>query len=102
MKSGESCGGVCSIVASFLLGGIVGGGVALLVAPMPGKEARKQIAGLAEGVKEKAEDYYEQIKDAVTSVLEDGKGLVEEKKRLISKAVQAGIEAYEKERKGSA
>jgi len=35
-------------------------------------------------------------------VLEDGKGLIEEKKRLISKAVQAGIETYEKEKKGTA
>jgi len=101
MKNGESCG-ICSVVGSFLLGGIIGGGVALLVAPIPGREARKQIKGLAEGVKEKAEDYYEQIKEAVTSVLEDGKGLVEEKKRLISKAVQAGIEVYEKEKKGTA
>jgi len=100
MKNGESCG-ICSIVSSFLLGGIIGGGIALLVAPIPGRETRKQIKDLAEGVKEKAEDYYEQIKDAVTSVLDDGKGLIEEKKRLISKAVQAGIEAYEKEKKGT-
>lgn len=100
MKNGE-CGGICSIVSSFVLGGIVGGGIALLFAPITGRETRRQIVGLAEGVKEKAEDYYEQIKDAVTSVLEDGKGLVEEKKRLISKAVQAGIEAYEKEKKGT-
>ena len=34
--------------------------------------------------------------------MEDGKGLIEEKKRLISKAVQAGIETYEKEKKGTA
>ena len=102
MKNGESCGGVFSMVSSFLLGGIIGGGIALLVAPVPGKEARKQIVGLAEGVKEKAENYYDQIREAVTSVLEDGKGLIEEKKRLISKAVQAGIETYEKEKKGNA
>ena len=102
MKNGESCGGVCSMVASFLLGGVIGGGIVLLVAPVAGKEARKQIVGLAEGVKEKAENYYDQIREAVTSVLEDGKGLIEEKKRLISKAVQAGIETYEKEKKGTA
>jgi gas vesicle protein len=101
MKNGESCGGVCSVLSSFLLGGLVGGGIALLVAPTSGKEARQQIVGLAEGVKGKAGDYYEQIKETVTSALEEGKGLIDEKKRLISKAVQAGIEAYEKEKKGS-
>jgi gas vesicle protein len=101
MKNGESCGGICSVLSSFLLGGLVGGGIALLVAPSSGKETRQQIVGLAEGVKEKAGDYYEQIKETVTSALEEGKGLIDEKKRLISKAVQAGIEAYEKEKKGS-
>ncbi len=101
MKNGESCGGVCSVVSSFLLGGLVGGGIALLVAPSSGKETRQQIVGLAEGVKGKAGDYYEQIKETVTSALEEGKGLIDEKKRLISKAVQAGIEAYEKEKKGT-
>ena len=101
MKNGESCGGVCSAVSSFLLGGLIGGGIALLMAPTSGKEARQQIVGLAEGAKVKAEDYYEQIKETVTSVLEEGKGLIEEKKRLITKAVQAGIETYEKEKKGT-
>jgi len=101
MKNSESCMGVCSVMSSFLLGGIIGGGIALLLAPTSGKETRRQIVGLAEGMKGKAEDYYEQIKDAVTSALEEGKGLIEEKKRLITKAVQAGIEAYEKEKKGA-
>lgn len=101
MRSGESCSGLCSVVSSFFLGGLIGGGVALLFAPTSGKQAREQIAGLAVGAKGKAEDYYEQIKDSVVSVLEEGKGLVDEKKRLITKAVQAGIEAYEKEKNES-
>jgi gas vesicle protein len=89
------------MVSSFFLGGLIGGGIALLLAPTSGKEARQQIVGLAEGVKGKAADYYEQIKETVTSALGEGKGLIDEKKRLISKAVQAGIEAYEREKKGT-
>lgn len=95
----ESCGGFCSAVSSFLVGGLVGGAVALLFAPKSGRETRQQIAGFAEGVKEKSVDYYEQIKEMVTSALDEGKGLIDEKKRLITKAVQAGIETYEREKK---
>ncbi len=92
----ERSGG--SVVSSFFLGGLIGAGVALLIAPMTGKETREQIRGLAENAKGKADDYYDQIKEAVASTLENGKGLVEEKKRLITSAVQAGIDTYEKKK----
>jgi gas vesicle protein len=83
-------------MSSFFLGGFIGAAIALLVAPRAGKETRQQIKGTAEDVKVKAEDYYKQIKETVTSALEHGKDLVTEKKQLIAKAVQKGIEAYEK------
>ena len=95
----EGSGGVGSVVSSFFLGGLIGAGVALLVAPRAGTEARKQIGSLAGNVKEKADEYYEQIKEMVSSTLENGKGLLEEKKRLVAGAVQAGIEAYEKKKR---
>ncbi len=99
----EGSGGVGSVVSSFFLGGLIGAGVALLIAPSSGSETRQQIRILAGDVKEKArekaDDYYEQIKETVVSTLEHGKGLVEEKKRLITSAVQAGIEEYEKTKK---
>lgn len=94
----EGSGGVCSVVSSFFLGGLIGAGIALLVAPMTGSETREQIRGFAGEAKKKADDYYEEIKETVTSTLENGKGLIEEKKRLITNAVQAGIEAYEKKK----
>ena len=78
------------------LGGLIGAAVALFVAPRAGQETRQQIKGAVEDVKGKAEDYYKQVKETVTSALEHGKGLVAEKKELITKAVQEGIEAYKK------
>jgi gas vesicle protein len=96
MKSeGPSCK-ACSTIPSFFLGGLIGAGVALLLAPRAGKETRQQIKGTAEDVKGKAEDYYEQVRETVTSALEHGKGFVAEKKDHIAKAVQEGIEAYKK------
>jgi gas vesicle protein len=94
----EGSSGIGSVVSSFFLGGLIGAGVALLLAPMTGREAREQIKGVAGNVKERADDYYDQIKEAVTSTLEQGKGLIEEKKKLITNAVQAGIDAYEKKK----
>jgi len=100
MKNGGSCS-VCSVASSFLIGGLIGGGISLLAAPASGKESRQHIVGFAQGVKGKAGDYYDQLKETVTSALEEGKGLIDEKKRLISKAVQAGVEAYEREKRGA-
>lgn len=84
---------------SFLVGGLVGAGVAMLLAPKSGKETREQIRGMAEEVKETTADYYERVKRTVVSALENGQELLEEKKDVITSAVQAGMETYEKKRK---
>ena len=68
----------------------------LLVAPRAGNETRQQIKVAAEDVKGKAEDYYKQVREAVASALEHGKGLFSEKKELIAKIVQEGMETYRK------
>lgn len=94
-ESGHSAG--CLILA-FFVGGVVGAGVALLLAPQPGREARQKIKDLAEEAKEKAVEYAEQVKGKVTSSVEKGKELFEEKKSLVTTAIEAGKEAYEKEK----
>lgn len=93
----ESCG-ASSIFLSFLLGGLVGAGVALLLAPKSGRETRLRIRELADDVKEKADDYVEQTKSRVTSAVEKGKDFVQDQKSIIATAVEAGKEAYEKEK----
>ena len=87
-----------SVFLAFILGGIVGAGAALLMAPQSGKETREKIKGLADDIKERATGYAGQIKDKVASTVEDGKGFFEEKKSLLTAAVEAGKEAYEKEK----
>ncbi len=75
-----------SLVASFLLGGIVGAGIAILLAPQSGRETREKIKEYAESVKEKAAESVQKAK----SVFED-------KKSVLTAAVEAGKEAYKKE-----
>jgi gas vesicle protein len=94
-ESGCSTG--CTILA-FFIGGLVGAGVALLLAPQSGKETRQKIKELVDDAKEKATKYAEEVKSKVTSAVGKGKELVQEKKSLITTAVEAGQEAYAKEK----
>jgi gas vesicle protein len=87
-----------SLILGFFIGGLVGAGVALLLAPQPGTETRQKIKELADEAKEKAAKYAEEVKGKVTSTVEKGKELVEEKKSLVTAAVEAGKEAYQKEK----
>jgi len=95
----EECGRNCgAMLLAFFIGGLVGAGVALLLAPKPGQEARGKIKELVEDVKGKAETYVDQIKEKVVSTVEKGKEIVQEKKSIITTAIEAGKEAYEKEK----
>jgi len=87
-----------SMFFSFILGGVAGAAVALLLAPESGRETRTRIRDLAGDVREKATDYVEGVKDKMTSTVEKGRGYIEEKKSVLAKAVEAGKEAYEKEK----
>ena len=85
------------VLSAFVLGGIVGAGVALLLAPQSGTEARRKIEELTDDVKEKAADYADIAKEKVVSTVDKAKELYKEKKVAVSAAVEAGKEAYEKE-----
>ncbi len=78
--------GTGSLVASFLLGGIVGAGIAILLAPQSGRETREKIKEYADSVKVKAAESVQKVKS-----------VLEEKKSVLSAAVEAGKEAYKKE-----
>lgn len=98
MKHEEGGCSVSPLFFSFFLGGLIGAGIALLLAPKAGKETRERIKELAEEAKEKAGEYIEEVKGKVTSAVEKGKEVLEEKKSIITTAIEAGKEAYEKEK----
>jgi gas vesicle protein len=87
-----------SVLLSFLLGGVVGAGLALLFAPQSGRETRQKIKDLTDDVKDKSTEYVKQAKEKAASVVEDGKEYYDEKKSILKSAVEAGKEAYEKEK----
>lgn len=90
--------GAGAILLSFLLGGIVGAGVALLFAPQSGRETRHKIKELTEDVKEKTKEYVGEVKEKISTGLDKGKEFIEEKKSIIKTSIEAGKEAYEKEK----
>ncbi|MFZ3138526.1 MAG: YtxH domain-containing protein [Thermodesulfovibrionales bacterium] len=95
----DECGcGSGSILLSFLLGGLVGAGFALLMAPQSGRETRQKIKDLTDDVKEKAMGYVGEVKEKVTTGVDKGRDLYEEKKSIITTAIEAGKEAYTKEK----
>jgi gas vesicle protein len=87
-----------SVLMSFLLGGIVGAGLALLLAPQSGEETRKKIKEFADDVKDKTTGLVDQTKHKVTDFVDEGKEMYEEKKSIFKAAVDAGKDAYEKEK----
>ncbi|MBZ0156443.1 MAG: YtxH domain-containing protein [Alphaproteobacteria bacterium] len=97
MRDEESGFGSGSVLLSFLLGGMVGAGLALLLAPQAGTETRRRIREFTDDVKDKTTDYISQTRDRVSSTVEKGKSYIDEKKTVLSAAIEAGKEAYEKE-----
>jgi hypothetical protein len=55
-----------SILVALVVGGLVGAGIALLLAPQSGKRTRQQIADLAEDLKDYASDLTDKVRAKVT------------------------------------
>ena len=75
-----------SMLVTFLVGGAVGAGVALLLAPKSGKELRKDIKDIAAKTSNKIEE-----------TVETGKKLYSEGTTAIKTAIDAGKTAYVEE-----
>jgi gas vesicle protein len=91
MSEERCCNGSGGIFLAFLAGGLVGAGLALLYAPVSGKEARERITGLAEDYRKKTEGWSGDLKQKVES-------FIEEEKSVIKAAYDAGREAMAKEK----
>ncbi len=76
-----------TMLMPFLVGGIVGAGIALLFAPKAGSEIRGDIKRLTT-----------RTRDRVTSTLDRGKLLYEEGKSAVTSAIDAGKTAFLQEK----
>ena len=55
-----------TVLVSFLIGSIVGAGLALLFAPQSGRRTRKQIADMADDVKDYTSGYAKMLKEKIS------------------------------------
>jgi gas vesicle protein len=87
-----------SVALGFILGGVLGGCLALLFAPESGRRTRERLRDLASDVRDRTIDLSEDIRDKAEDAVERGREVYEEKKTILSAAVQAGKEAMQRER----
>ena len=95
MGNERSCSGMCCVL-SFLIGTMVGGGIALLAAPTSGKKTRKQLKTMAGDAKEKAEGYYDEMKEKAAEATEKAQGYYQEAKRTVESTVDAAKKSFQK------
>ncbi len=95
MKDGKGVG-FGTIFFFLLLGGLIGVGLALMFAPLPGEETRRKIKEAAEDVKEKVSEVTKLTEETMEQVKEAASDYVEQTKRKATSTVEKGKEAYKK------
>lgn len=89
MGNGNCSGG--GVFVAFLAGGLIGAGLALLYAPVAGKEARAKIGDLTEDIRKKTEGLGADVRKRVETFMD-------EEKAIVRAAYDAGREAMHRER----
>jgi gas vesicle protein len=96
-------------VGDFLLGALIGAGVALLFAPRSGRETRADISRRARAAQDRVRDVATGVTDQVVDTFETARSRIEEqietareaivtKKEQVSRAMEAGREAAQQAR----
>jgi len=76
-----------SILVPFLVGGVIGAGIALLTAPKSGKAMRKDVM-----------DFAVRTRDSISTTIDRSKALYTDGKTAVVGAIEAGKDAFLKER----
>lgn len=83
---------------ALLGGGLVGAAVALLLAPQSGRESREQLRGYARRAEENVHELAEKASEVLEQAVGKGREFVQEKKLVLTEAVEAGRTAMQRER----
>lgn len=87
-----------AVALGFILGGALGVSLAMLFAPESGRRTRERLRDFAADMRDKTVDLSEDLRDKAEDAVERGREAYEEKKTILSAAVQAGKEAIQRER----
>lgn len=83
---------------ALLTGGLLGAGTALLFAPTSGRQMRQKIGNVAEDLTEKVQHIAHEGKEKAASAVDKSKHFYEGRRKALSSAVEAGKEAYYKQK----
>lgn len=81
---------------AFLIGGVVGAGIALLYAPNSGAETRRKMKDGLGDATDWAKGKYDDARDTVADTTGKVRQMVDDKKEDLKAAVEAGKEAFHK------
>ena len=95
MGNEERCSVSCCVL-SFLVGAVVGGGIALLTAPQSGKRTREHLRRMAVDTREKVEDYIDEMEDKAAEITEKAQGYYKEAKQTVESAVDSAKKTFQK------
>lgn len=87
-----------AVALGFILGGAIGASLAMLFAPESGRRTRERLRDFAADMRDKTIDLSEDLRDKAEDAVERSREVYEEKKSILSAAVQAGKEAVQRER----
>lgn len=87
-----------NVLIAFGLGALVGAAAAVLFAPASGQETRKRIKDFTSDTLDKAGDFAGGVKDRMAGGFQKGKEAITDRKNMIKSAIDAGKEAYGREK----
>jgi len=104
MSRDSGCGGG-SVLFAFLFGAVIGAGVAAVLTPNTGPENRRRLSELKDEILEKTSDLrdetldaYNESRESLDETIGRGKDFVKKQKSILSTAIEAGREAYNREK----
>ena len=92
----DNNGDLGSFLAGFVIGGLIGAGVALLMAPQSGEETRQIIKDKSIELRDRAIETAEEAQKRAEEFQERGKQIYGEQVQRVQEAVDAGKKAIKK------
>jgi gas vesicle protein len=80
---------------AFVMGAVIGGGLALLYAPRSGELTRAKIRQMADDASERFQDLIDESEEQIKKTVEESKSVLRERKEALRMAAEAGKSAYQ-------
>ncbi|MEK6599156.1 MAG: YtxH domain-containing protein [Deltaproteobacteria bacterium] len=94
----ENNGNTMGMMFAFLVGGLIGAGLALLYAPTSGEETRRRLREQAAQKGDELKQGYAAVIDTVEEGVGKVKEIIEDRKNEVAAAYQTGKEVYQREK----